>query len=212
MSGAISAVAATTVGIDASAALAGGSLAAATTAAALPSLATAGTALSAVSAGVGALGQLQSARAASNSANYNAQVAANNAKLQTQNAALAGAEGEANAGNAAMRTRAEVGSIKTAQAASGVDVNSGSAVDVRSSASELGELNALTIRSNAAKQAYGFQTAATSDTAQSQLDKAQASYASEAGDIGAANTFLGGESNAALNYAKFRSSNGLNTD
>lgn len=61
-----------------------------------------------------------------------------------------------------------MGAIKAAEAAGNVDVNSGSAVDVQSSAAALGELNAITIRGNAAKEAYGYETQSTSFENQAQ--------------------------------------------
>lgn len=155
-------------------------------------------ALSVAGALVGAAGAVGQGKASAESAKYNAAISANNAKLAQQNATLAGQEGAANTEIEQQKTRAGLGEIKAAQAASGVDVNSGSSVDVRSSAAELGELNAITVRSNAVRQAYGYQTQAAGDTAQSQLDKQQSGYDSEAGDIGAGSTLLT-QSGAALN-------------
>lgn len=171
----------------------------------------------AASLATSALGSIAQSRAQSESSNYNAKIAANNAQIATQNATAAGQAGEAQAGAAALKTRAEVGSIKASQAANGIDVNSGSDVDVRSSASELGELNAITIRSNAAKTAYGFQTQAASDTAQSSLDRQQAQYATEAGDVKAGTTLLagaavGGQSGLWGNFLNGNSINSASAD
>ena len=148
--------------------------------------------LAAASMGMSALGQIQQGKAAAASAKYNAQVAENNAVVARQNAAFAGAEGNANAERQGMKTRAAVGAMKAAQAANGIDVNSGSAVDVRSSAAELGQLDAITIRSNAARRAYGFETEAVNDQAQAALDRAGGKAAQKASYIGAASTILGG--------------------
>lgn len=156
--------------------------------------ATAGTAsgiIGAVGTGLSALGSITSGQAASKSAKYNAAVAANNAQTAQNNATLAGQEGAANANIEQQKTRANVGEIKAAQAANGVNVNKGSAVDVQSSAAELGELNAINIRSNAARSAYGYQTQAASDKAQSELDKQEASFDSTAGLEKAGTTLLG---------------------
>ncbi len=132
-------------------------------------MATVGT-VSSVLGGLGtvasALGAIQQGQAAKKSANYNAQIQEHNAEIAQNNATLAGREGAANAAIEQQKARANVAGIKAAQAANGVDVNTGSAVDVRSSAAELGELNAITVRSNAVKQAYGYQTQAASDKAQ----------------------------------------------
>lgn len=65
-------------------------------------------------------------------------------------------EGDIQATTSGLKTRAQVGAIKAAQAGSGIDVNSGSAVDIQAAQSQLGALDALTIRSNAARRAYGY--------------------------------------------------------
>lgn len=143
-----------------------------------------------------ALGSIQQGNAAASSAKYNAQIQENNAKIAQQNSIFASEQGAANAGIEQQKTRAQVGAIKAAQAANGVDVNSGSAIDVRSSAESLGMLNAITIRSNASRHAYGYQTEAASDKAQAALDKQQAKYAKTAGYVGAGTSILGGAAKA----------------
>lgn len=149
-----------------------------------------------------AIGGLMGAQAQSANAEYQAQVAQNNAQIAKQNANWTMQAGEEKAQQMGLQTRSEVGSIKAAQAANNVDVNSGSAVDVRSSASELGELNSLTIRSNASREAYGYETQSMNDTAQSQLDSAQASQAMTAGMFDVAGSLLGGASSTVGNYSK----------
>lgn len=164
-----------------------------------------------VGAGVSAYGIEQQGKAASNAAQYNSEVAANNAKIAQQNSAYAAAEGEQNTNAALMKTRAEVGAIKASQAASGVDVDSGSAVDVRSSAAETGELNAINIRSEAARKAYGYQTEAAGYSGQAGLDKSAASNDAAAGDIGADASIIGGLGKAGEDYTKYGAGNSVNS-
>jgi hypothetical protein len=172
----------------------------------LPSAATlaavsAGSAL--VAGGVGAYGAIQSSDAASASASYQAQVSANNATIASQNAQYATAAGEAQVTQSQLKTAATVGGIKASEAASGLDVNSGSNVDVQSSAKQLGELDALTIRNAAARQAYGYQTQSMSDVAQAGLEKAQSSQDLTAGMFGAGSSILGGATSASNSYGKY---------
>lgn len=148
------------------------------------------------SSAISALGSIQQSRANAASAGYNAKVAAQNAQIQTQNANFAGAEGEQNVAAEGAKTKAALAATLANQGASGVDINTGSAVDVRESEAKLGALNALTIRSNAAKQAYGFQTGAASDVAQSQLLRKQQTYDITSGYLNAGSTILGGAGNA----------------
>ncbi len=167
------------------------------------------TGLSALSGVTGAVGSLEQGQAQAEAAKYNANIEKQNAAISLQNANIAGQAGEAQAAKQEMRTRAEVGAIKANQAAAGIDVNQGSAVDVRSSASELGQLDAMTIRSNAARQAYGYRNQAASETAASTLSDYTAKNASTAGAIGAASTFLGGAAQAGSNWMKYQLQGGL---
>lgn len=165
--------------------------------------------LAGASAGVQAVGAMQSAAAQAASAKYNAQIQAENAQIATKNASYASQEGEANAANQELKNRANVGSMKSNQAAGGVNVNVGSAVESRASAAELGQLDAMTIRSNAARQAYGYLTQAAGYTAQSRLDTAEAKNATTAGDIKAVGSLLGGASSATSAYENYQLQNSL---
>lgn len=170
----------------------------------------------AVSAGAGILGSMKAAQGAqyssqaqANADTYNSEVAANNAALAKQNASMAAAEGNAKVEVEQLATRAKVGGIVANQAASGVNVNSGSALDVRSSARETGELNAINIRADAARQAYGYQTEAAGYTAQSGLDKASATNAKTAGDINAQSSLISGVGDVGSSFGKFMQAGGL---
>lgn len=160
------------------------------------------------SAAIGAVGSIEQGQAQAASAGYNAKIARQNAQLATQNAQWEGAEGEQQYGMAGLKSQSEAGKVKVNQAASGVDVNSGSAVDVQKSQAELGMLNEMNIRSNAARRAYGYNVEASSDIAQANLDRKEASQAKTAGYIGAATSLLGGASSASM-YGDFLGSKGL---
>lgn len=155
-------------------------------------------------AGVSAVGQVETGQAGAASAAYRAQVAANNAEIAKSNATQDIQSGEIAAVNRGLKTRATVGNEKAQQGASGIDVNTGSAVGVRAGTAEMGMLDALTIRSNAAKQAYGQQVAAVSDTAQSQLDTMEGQQSETAGEIGGAGSLLSGVSTVGGNYARYQ--------
>ncbi len=139
--------------------------------------------------GLQAAGAIQQGNAQAAAAGYNAKIALRNADIATQNAALEGATGEANAAEAERQAQQTGGAIKVGQAANNVDVNSGSAKDVQRSQAKMSMLNEMNIRSNAAGAAYGFETKAPSDVMQSQLDRMQQSadntggYMRAAGDI-----------------------------
>ena len=173
--------------------------------AAISALATVGSAIT------GVVGAEQSASAQAAAANYQAQIAANNAIVQQQNAAAATQTGEAQASAQAMKARQQAGAIKAGEAASGVVVDSGSAADVQTSQAELSDLDALTIRSNYARSAYGYEVAATGQTAQSQLDIAAADNASAAGGINATTSLLSGATSLGTQYARWQQAAGTTT-
>jgi len=158
-------------------------------------------------------GAMQAARAASASSNYQAVVAANNARLANEAADRTLASGAADTEATSMKSAANVGTIKATQGASGVDVNSGSALNVQASARELGELAATRTSNNAAEKAWGYRVQASNDVAQAQLDQMTgknqiaAGEQAQAGDelkglgtglVGAATAFTPGSSAANL--------------
>lgn len=146
----------------------------------------------------------QQAESQAGAARYQAQVAKNNQDVANQLAAQAGQEGEAQVSRKRLQTAAIIGSQQAAQAASGLDVNKGTALDVRSSAAELGELDALTIRNAAEKQAFGYKQAGLSYGAQAQLDQATAENALTAGNINSFASLAGGVSSVSDKWLRYK--------
>lgn len=162
-------------------------------------------------AGISAAGSYEFGMAQSANAAYQAQVVANNAKIAQLNAGLETQSGETAVANEEMKNRATVGATKAGQAASGVDVNSGSFVATRAGEAEVGALNAATIRSNAARRAYGFNVQASSDIAQSQLDTSESEQAASAAPFGAAGSLLSGISTvgSGLSHLQMQAGSGV---
>lgn len=163
-------------------------------------------ALSAGGSAVNAVGQVKAGKAAKKAgeleqaasesaagiSDYNAHVA----ELQAADAVTRGQLEE-------QRYRTQVRGIVAGQraglAGANVDVNSGSALDVAADAATLGELDALTIRTNAARQAWGFQVQAVDDRNRAKVTRqtgvAQAAAGREreaASKVAAVGTILGG--------------------
>lgn len=82
------------------------------------------------------------------------------------------------------QTEQVIGAQRTSLAGQGVDVNRGSALDVQADAAYLGELDALTIRNNAAKEAWGYRMQASDLTQRGKNAKRE-------GEWGAYTTILG---------------------
>ncbi len=125
-------------------------------------------------------------------AGYQAQVANNNATIAKQNADYATEAGNSKAQIQDLQTRALIASETAAQGSSGLDVNSGSAVDVRRGSAAMGTLSELNIRNDAAREAYGFQQQGVNYTAEGQLDQYKGANAMRAGEISAIGSIVGG--------------------
>jgi hypothetical protein len=82
------------------------------------------------------------------------------------------------------------GKQRATMGASGVELTSGSFADVLQDTAMLGELDALTIRSNAQREAYGYQS-------QAAVSGYEASAAKTAGWMNAGGSLLSGASNLA---------------
>lgn len=165
-----------------------------------PALALAGTAASAI---IGGIGAYTSGQAGAASASYQSQVAKNNAIIAEQNAQFELQKGQVEAENQNYKTRGLVGQQKAAQGASGIDVNSGSALDVRKSAVELGHLDALTLLNNAGAKAAGFRAQGSNYTAEAGLDTMKASASKTAGTIGAFSSLISGASSFSDKWATY---------
>lgn len=98
--------------------------------------------------------------------------------------------GDIDADEQRQQTGQLIGAQRAAFAANGVDVNSGSAGQVQNDAAALGELDALTLVNNAAREAYGYQVQAMDQRQQGKLAKYQ-------GKMDAIGSILGGAEKAA---------------
>jgi len=143
----------------------------------MPSITTIAAGAALAGAATSAFGTIEAGQAQASQASYQSQVARNNAAIAQQKAGYAAQAGEAQAQAESLKNAAQLGDVKTAQAANNIDVNTGSAVDVQKTQREIGEYDTATTMNNALLQAYGYQTEATSFQAESGLESAEASQA-----------------------------------
>jgi hypothetical protein len=129
--------------------------------------------------------------------NYQAQVARNNQIVANQNAHLALQQGQVQEQAQNIKTGEMGAAIVAGEAASGVNPNEGSALNVRSSAAETGELDALTIRYNSNIAARNLQYQGSQYGAAASLATAQGSW-----DIG--NSILGGASSVSNKWLQYQ--------
>jgi hypothetical protein len=86
-----------------------------------------------------------------------------NAALKDQTADETVFAGDTSADWQRVRSGQAVGTQRAVQAANGIDVNSGSAAQLQDDTAMIGELDALTIQNNAAREAYGYRIQADQD-------------------------------------------------
>lgn len=104
--------------------------------------------------GYSVAGDIKGAKAAKKTANFQAGI------LDQQANDTIGIGNEA-AGRSEASSRGLTGAQRVSQAATGVDISSGSAADVISNDQKLGAIEAQTIRNNAAREALGLRKQAT---------------------------------------------------
>ena len=152
-------------------------------------------------AGISGIGAVEAGQATANAASYSAEVARNNATIANQNADYSIAAGQRKTADTSMKNAANIGRIKGAQAASGIDVNSGSAEDVQVGNRETGQLDSETQLNNSELQAYGYRSQSTGFTAQAGLDTLTAEQAPIGADIGAGGSLLSNASSLGFKWS-----------
>jgi hypothetical protein len=153
----------------------------------------------------------QQAEAQNNQARFQAKVAENNATIAQQNAQRAAAAGEQQAANSEMKNRGASGNVKAAIAANDITLGQGSPLLVDESNRITGEEDAATIRSNAANNAYGFETQGSNFSAQSGLDAQGGSQALIGAGYSEAGSVLGGASKVGGLFSQYAQTTGKTT-
>lgn len=174
--------------------------------AAIPAVyfAAAGAAATVVGTGISVYGAMQTANAQSKAADAQAQQARNNAILAGRAADDATARGDIAAQQKANQTNQLLGQQRVGLAANGVDPNSGSALDLQSDVAGNGELDQLTIKSNAAREAAGYQAQGMNYSTQASIDEADSQNALSAGALKATSSLIGGAGSVASSWYQFQ--------
>jgi hypothetical protein len=152
-------------------------------------------AASVIGTGVSAVGQVQAGKAAQAAGDYNAAVARNNQIVAEQQAADAQRRGEVAETEQRRKVRMLTGTQRAALAASGVQLDQGTALDILGDTAAMGELDALTIRNNAEREAYGYRVQGVNFGAEAGLQTMRGQSAMTSGLIGAGGTVLSGAGN-----------------
>lgn len=149
---------------------------------------------------MGAAGQMQQAQAASSAAKYNQQVANMNATLSDRRAKDALERGAKEEQRKRQEVQQILGKQQAGMAANGVDLTFGSPLDTIVDTSVLGELDALTIRTNTARENYDYKVQAVNQRAGATMEGMKAKSALQGGYLSAMGTVLGGASTAYKQY------------
>lgn len=154
---------------------------------------------------LGAVGAHKQGEAQQQMYNYRAQVARINAGINRQNAEWARDKGEREAEQYGMKAAQQRGQIRAAQSASNLEVNTGSNKEVQRSQEAIKSMDLDTIRRNAAKIAYDYETKAVMDENQSGLDVMAGNYAKDAGDLKAMESLIGTASSVSSKWQQGKS-------
>jgi len=139
----------------------------------------------------GGVQQAQAQKAAGNAQEAQAKENAKAADVQARNAVLTGQIDE---DRRRQQTRRMLATQRATFAANNVDMSSGSAADILGDTAAIGEQDALLLRANAAREAWGFKVDANNYGNQGRMAKA-------AGKNAATGTYLTTASNAAAQGA-----------
>lgn len=156
---------------------------------------------------MGVVSSVQSANAQKAQYNYQAQVAKKNAEIAQNNADQKRQEGIEEARQQRIKTLQAVGSQQAAMAANGIDVSSGTALDVIEDTAASGELDALTTRYNYETQALAYEQQANNFNNQASLDTFAGQNAYKSGMINAVGTGFKGLGDTASVASKWYSNN-----
>lgn len=121
--------------------------------------------MAAIPIGMALAGGVMGAQSARQEGAYSSSMLTQNAAFKNQAAIETEQAGQTSADWQRVRTGQAVGTQRSAQAANGIDVNSGSAAQLQDDTAMIGELDALTIMNNAAREAYGYRVQAGQDLA-----------------------------------------------
>jgi len=165
-------------------------------------------ALSAAGTASKVAGQAKGGQANSQTYAYQAQVARRNAAVNRMRAERAEQAGIAGADIESLRGANLLGAVKAKQAASGVNVNTGSNVDVRADIAKANKFNATNVLRNAELTSWGYRRQAESDDTQAALYDRGASGAGSAAAGAIGGTLLEGASSLPWGWLKGLGSGG----
>lgn len=170
----------------------------------LETIAIAGLVTGVAGGAMSAMGQAQQANAAAANASYQAGMMRNQQLIAQKNAEEALKRGAIAEEQQRLKTGQIIGSQRAALASQGADINTGSPLDIQTDTARAGEQDALTIRSNSAREAYNYQVQASGAGAQAGLLDMQSANATASLPFTVGSTLLGTASSVAGKWADWQ--------
>lgn len=156
-----------------------------------------------ISTGIGVLSAVRQGEAQKQSAEYQAAVARNNSVIAEQRATQTEQAGVSAIQARGLKNAAALGAARAAQASNGLDVNSGTALDLQNSVETLGVQDNANSAFDLSNKAYTERLTGQNYTSQAGLLDSTAKNASAAGDINATSSFISGSTSFADKWANF---------
>ena len=153
---------------------------------------------------LGMFGKLAEGKSQSEMYQYKAGVAQFNQKIAEQNREWAYQTGEKQALQTGIKGRQQIAAIDAAQSGSNLDVAGKTATQVRESQRSVAQMDMDTIRTNAARTAYGYQVEGLKYGADATLYQKAASDVRKASYIGAASSLLSGATSVSSKWLQAR--------
>ena len=157
---------------------------------------------SVISTGVSTLGAVQQAQSQQDIHNYQAAVARNNQILAEHQAADAIDRGKIEEGKHREKVKQLIGRQRSIFGSAGLQLDSGTPLDVQLDTAEIGELDSLTIRNNFQRESEAYLIRAQNFGNQAVLNRAAADAINPG--LAGATTLLSGVGSVADKYAKFK--------
>jgi hypothetical protein len=167
-------------------------------------IATASLVVGLVGTGMGAIGQYQQGQAAKAQSEYQAKVAQNNQIIAERNAVMAEERGKVSELQKRRETQQLIGRQRAGIAASGLQVDVGSAANIVEDTAMLGEYDVENIRYQTAMDAYNYRVSGAQYGQQAALSLAQGQSAYQAGIVGAGSTLLQGGASFGEKWTKYK--------
>lgn len=172
----------------------------------LPVAAMAFSPLQMAASAISAYGSIMQGRSQAAMSNYNAQVLENNAQVAEMKAEDARIRGEASAQEIRRKGNALSAEQAAGYAANNLSLDSDALAALDFDTQVAVQADSMTIRENAAREAFGHKVDAQNSRTQARLERLRGKQAKRAGVIGAFNTALSGASKVRQRWYNFKNS------